>query len=397
VRVVFKTSRALQALLDATDDGLTLVQHHHVNEGEFEPTVKLRTLDSTSKCNDRSIDLKPGWKILNESPAQALTKSSLERTRKFPLNLTIGMGCKDCGAALAMSWDEMCSKCHIKAVNLTERSAVKGSGVLVERGVWQATAKFKPPMFEISLSCRADGTDFLKTLKSVVDDNLVFTGDFLEFSNVSTECNRGNWTTWETSPEKILTSGCKITDALWCSAKRSGLQGLETLDELDHVSFVRTSCHDHKKAGVCCRQCGGDASSVCHSSVELLKVEMTGKVLRIFLPGQDEPYRCVCGSTEFRRTCDCGAKLEPEQEWCRKCKAKWEDRFHSQYCKNCVGVVRFRVSAPDTYAERKGQLQRLDISGLMGRARLLGLQDHVHGSDKQQAIKSIIKTERIIE
>jgi hypothetical protein len=282
-------------------------------------------------------------------------------------------------------------------VNLTERSTVKGSGVVVERGVWQATAKFQPPMFEISMTCRADGTNFLKTLKSVVDDNLVFTGDFLEFNRVSTQCNRGNWTTWEASPEKIFTRGCKITDALWCSAKRSGLQGLETLEELDHVSCVQTYCRDHQKAGVRCRQCNMDASFMCHSTIELVKIVIDGKSHRIVLPGMDEPYKCKCGSTEFRRTCDCGATLEPEQERCRKCNAKWEDRFHSKYCKNCVGVVQFRVSAPDTYAERKGQLQRLDISGLMGRARLLGLQDHVHGSNKQEAIKHIIKTERIIE
>jgi len=262
---------------------------------------------------------------------------------------------------------------------------------------WQATARFKPPMFEISLTCRADGTDFLKTLKSVIDDNLILTGDFLEFNSVSTECNRGHWTTWEASPEKIFTRGCQITDALWCSAKRSGLQGLETFEELDHVSFVRTYCHDHKKAGVYCSQCGKDASFACHSTIELVKFILDGKSHRIVLPGQDEFYKCNCGSEDFRRTCECGAILEPEQEWCRKCKVKWEDRFHSRYCKNCVGVVKLRVSAPDTYTERKGQLQRLDISDLMGRAHLLGLQDHLHGSNKQEAIKMIVKTERIIE
>merc|ERR1719420_574898 len=346
---------------------------------------------------DRSVDLKPGWKILKESPAQVLTKSSLEKNRKFPLNLTVGRGCKECGAALAMSWDERCTKCHNKAVNLTERSVVKGSGVTVERGVFQATAKFKPPMFEICLTCRADGTHFLKNLKNIVDDDLVLTEDFQEFKTISTECQRGHWTLWETSPEEVLTRGCKITDALWCSAKRSGLQGLETLDELDHVSFVHTYCRDHKKAGVYCRHCGTDASFGCHSAIELLKVVADGDCHRIVLSGLDEPYKCICGSTEFRRTCDCGARLEPEQEWCRKCKAKWEDRFHNKYCKNCVGVVQLRVSAPDTYAERKGQLQRLDISQLMGRARLLGLQNHVQGSNKQEAIKHIIKTERIIE
>merc|ERR1719272_907137 len=201
-------------------------------------------------------------------------------------------------------------------------------------------------MFEVRLTCRADGNDFLKTLKSLVDNNLVVTGDFLEFNSISTECNRGSWTTWQDSPEKILTRGCKITDALWCSAKRSGLQGLETLDELDHVNFVQTYCRDHQKAGVCCMHCGKDANFSCHSTIELLKVVVDGKCTRVVLPGHDEAYKCVCGSTEFRRTCDCGAKLEPDQEWCRKCKTKWEDRFHSQYCKNCVGVVRLRFSAP---------------------------------------------------
>jgi hypothetical protein len=33
----------------------------------------------------------------------------------------------------------------------------------------------------------------------------------------------------------------------------------------------------------------------------------------------------------------------------------------------------------------------------MGRARLLGLQDHVQGSNKLEVIKHIIKAERIIE
>jgi hypothetical protein len=396
VRVVLKTRKSLQGLLDATDNDLVLAQHHHVNEGDFESPGMLFT-EPGKQSKDRSIDLKPGWKILKESAAQVLTKSKLEDTKKFPLTLTVGRGCKDCGAALAMSWDERCTKCHTKMVNLTERSAVKGSGVIVERGVWQATAKFQPPMFEISLTCRADGTDFLKTLKSVVDDNLVLTGDFVEFNSISTQCNRGNWTTWEKSPEKLFTCGCKITDALWCSAKRSGLQGLEALEELDHVSFTQTYCSDHQKAGVRCRQCNTEARLMHHSTIELVKIVIDGKTHRIVLPGMDEPYTCKCGSTEFRRTCDCGATLEPEQEWCRKCKAKWEDRFHSKYCKNCVGVVRLRVSAPDTYVERKGQLQRLDISGLMGRACLLGLQDHVQGSNKLEVIKHIIKAERIIE
>lgn len=76
---------------------------------------------------------------------------------------------------------------------------------------------------------------------------------------------------------------------------------------------------------------------------------------------------------------------------------KWEDRFHSKHCKNCKGVVKLRVSAPDSYKDRMNQLQHLDIKGLVARARLLGLQECVTGSNKPESIKNIIKAERIIE
>jgi len=71
---------------------------------------------------------------------------------------------------------------------------------------------------------------------------------------------------------------------------------------------------------------------------------------------------------------------------------KWD-----RVCKNCKGVLRLRFQAPQRFAERKSQLERLPVADLAQRALLCGLQDEVTDAEKKkECINFIIKSEGII-
>jgi len=299
-----------------------------------------------------------GWRLLDNV--------KMSKINSFPARLWFGVGCIDCEKYVKCEMSGRCYTCCVKLAKAPgEAKPVKGlskpggGGLEARFGPFQAQAEM-PVTFEMQYEVGFAGlVADIAPLRAALSDDLTVTSaisGIMTFTRV-VRSGRG---LWEKAPEQTMVPGCKllsgwqgVTDCLF-SLKIRGMSfallqdtmhNVKTLDDLELLRMNRTYCKDH--------------------------------LLR-------DPKTKMCNI--------CNLKNCKDEAVCRA--ENW-----NRVCPNCRGVLRLRFQAPQRFAARKEQLDKLSITEFSQRAMLCGLQDQLEGFDaekRKDCTNFIIKSEGVI-
>lgn len=299
-----------------------------------------------------------GWRLLDNV--------KVIKVNTFPARLWFGVGCIDCEKFVKCEISGRCYNCCVRLAKAPgEAKPIKGlsqpggGGLQARFGPFQAQADM-PVTFEMQYEVGFAGlVADVAPLRAALSADLTVTSaipGIMTFSRVI-RSGRG---LWEKAPEQTMVPGCKllsgwqgVTDALFSLQIRGmsftllqdTMHNIKTFDDLDLLKMNRTYCKDH-----------------------VLRDQKT-KLCKI-----------------------CSLKTCKDEEACRA--ENW-----NRVCPNCRGVLRLRFQAPQRFAERKDQLDKLSVTNFTQRAMLCGLQDQLEGFDaekRKECTNFIIKSEGII-
>jgi ubiquitin-protein ligase/predicted RNA-binding protein with RPS1 domain len=240
--------------------------------GQSDAENLLSVMDSEGKLQERCNQALPGYRLLD-----GMTKDKLEKVKKFPIQVWLGRGCVDCGAAVCCEISGRCMTCcHRAAKEPMAAKPIKGltghEAPTANFTVFQSMAEMRPVQFEIQYEVPFDGlVADISGLRAALSEDLVVK-EKLQGGTVFSLVSRCGKKLWEKSPEQSIFPGSKltagwqgVTDSIFEAKIRNfkfvllqqTMYDMKSREDLGLLKMTRSFCKDHSleavvmKVGMC--------------------------------------------------------------------------------------------------------------------------------------------------